>query len=87
MVMAMLTSTIWTKGFATLGSTTTCLSIVFIHLFLNIFYMSLYLRQSMILCPVSSQIWQEYFIGFYTFIYWVVTLETTRTKSSFLLIL
>jgi hypothetical protein len=39
-----------------LGSTTTCFFVGFIPLFLNIFYTSLYLRQSMILCPMSPQI-------------------------------
>jgi hypothetical protein len=33
-----------------LSSTTTCLYVGFIPLFLNIFYISLYLGQSMILC-------------------------------------
>jgi len=84
LVMAILTSTIWTEGFATLGFTTTCLSIVFTPLFLNIFYISLYLGQSMILCPVSPQIWQEYLIGLCILICWVITSEIARTKSSFL---
>jgi hypothetical protein len=78
-VMAMLTSTIWTKWFATLGFTTTCLSVVCILLCLNIFCMSLYLGQSMILCLMSSQIWQEYLIGLCTLICWVVTSKTIGT--------
>ncbi len=63
----------------------TQLSIGFIVLFLNIFYISLYLKQSMILCPVSPQIWQEYFIGHFTLICWVVTSKIIGTWSSFLL--
>ncbi len=43
LVMAMLTSTIWTQGLATLGSTTYGYSVIFIFLSLNIFCMSLYL--------------------------------------------
>jgi hypothetical protein len=39
-----------------LGFTRTCFSIGFIPLFLNIFCISLYLRQFMILSPMSSQI-------------------------------
>jgi hypothetical protein len=56
LVMAIFTSTIWTKGFETLGSTTTYFFVGFRPLFLNIFYISLYLRQFMILCLVSPQI-------------------------------
>ncbi len=56
LVMAIFTSTIWTEGFETLGFTRTCFSIGFIPLFLNIFCISLYLRQFMILSPMSSQI-------------------------------
>jgi hypothetical protein len=41
----------------------------------------------MILCPTSPKIWQEYFTSLYILICWVVTLEITRTDSSFLLIL
>jgi hypothetical protein len=46
-------STIWIKGFETLGFTTTCLFIGFTPLFLNILCISLYLGHFMILCPVS----------------------------------
>jgi hypothetical protein len=87
LVMAMLTSIIWTKGFATLGFTTTYFFVVFTPLFPNIFYISLYLRQFMILCLVSPQIWQEYLIGLCTLICWVVTSKIVGTKPSFLLTL
>jgi hypothetical protein len=70
-----------------LGSTTICLIIFFILLFLNIFFISLYLRQSMILCPVSLQIWQEYLISHCILICWVITLEIIGIESSFLLTL
>jgi hypothetical protein len=70
-----------------LGSTTTCFSIGFVFLFLNIFCISLYLKKSMILCPVSPQIWQEYLTGLYTWICWIVTSETKGIGSSFLLTL
>jgi hypothetical protein len=53
LVIAMLTSIIWTQGLATLGSMTNGFSIIFTPLFLNIFYMSLYSWQFMILCPMS----------------------------------
>jgi hypothetical protein len=56
LVMAIFTSTIWTEGFETLGSTTTYFFVGFIPLFLNIFCISLYLGQFMILCLVSPQI-------------------------------
>jgi Flp pilus assembly protein TadB len=81
-VMAIFTSTLWTKQFETLGST-----IGFTPLFLNIFCISLYLGQSMILCPMSPQIWQKYVIGLCILIYWVVTLKTAKKRSSFLLTL
>jgi hypothetical protein len=58
LVMAIFTSTIWTKGFETLGSTTTCFYVGFTPLFLNIYFISLYLGQSLILCLMSPQIWQ-----------------------------
>ncbi len=48
LVMAIFTSTIWTKGFKTLGLITTCFFVGFTYLFLNTFYISLYLRQSII---------------------------------------
>ncbi len=83
LVMAMLTSTIWTERFETLGSTIACFSIIFTLLFLNIFCISLYLRQSMILCPVLPQIWQEYLTCLYTLICWVISLEIAGVRSSF----
>ncbi len=68
MVMAMLTSIIWTKGFKTLGSTAYGFSVVFTPLFLNILRMSLYLGKSIILCSISPHIWQEYLTSLYTLI-------------------
>ncbi len=56
MVMAIFTSILWIERFETSGSTTTSLSVGFIFLFLNIFYISLYLGHFMILCLVSPQI-------------------------------
>ncbi len=56
LVMAIFTSTIWIEGFETLGSTTIYFFVNFTPLFLNIFCISLYLGQCMILCPVSPQI-------------------------------
>jgi hypothetical protein len=53
LVMAIFMSTTWTKGFETLGFTTTYLFVGFTPLFLNILCISLYLRQSTILCLVS----------------------------------
>ncbi len=64
LMMVVFTSTIWTKGHETFGSTTTCFFIGFTFLFLNIFCISLYLGQFMILCPMSPQIWQKYLISF-----------------------
>jgi hypothetical protein len=54
---------------ATLGSTKDGFFIIFTPLFLNIFFMSLYLGQFIVLCPVSPQIWQENLISFCTIIY------------------
>jgi hypothetical protein len=73
LVMAMLTCTTWIEGLKTYG-----FSVNFIPLFLNIFCMSLNLRQFIILCLVPLQIWKYYFIGLCILICWVVTSETIR---------
>jgi hypothetical protein len=83
LVMAIFTSTTCIEGFETLCSFTTYFSIGFTPLFLNIFFLSLYFRRSMIFCHVSSQIWQEYFTSFYTLICWLITLKIIGTWSSF----
>jgi hypothetical protein len=70
-----------------LGSTTTCFSVGFNLLFLNIFCISMYLGKSTILCPIFPWILHEYFIGLYILIRWIVILEIAITRSSFLLIL
>jgi len=83
LVMAIFTSTIWIEGFEILGFTTFCFFIGFIPLFLNIFCISLYLGQSMVLCLISPQIWQECFTCLCIIICWVLTWETVGTWSSF----
>jgi hypothetical protein len=70
-----------------LGSITTCFFVGFTSLFLNIFYVSLYLRQSIILCSVSPQIWQEYLTGLCTLICCIVNSETIRIRFYFILTL
>jgi hypothetical protein len=70
-----------------LGSITTCFFVGFTSLFLNIFYVSLYLRQSIILCSMSPQIWQEYLTSLCTLICCIVNSETIRIRFYFILTL